>query len=127
AMLLALLLGATAGLVRARAGHWVPWLPASAAIASVLFIERVCAGIQAWHRTGDRTALAFAITHLFRDIVWSAAIVVWMARWVLKLERAPAHSMLPHGRLGERAVVSASEVSILAVVPAYNEHANLPR
>lgn len=127
AMLLALSLGATAGLVGTRGGPWVPWLSASAVIGCMLFIERACAGIQAWHRTGDRAALAFAITHLFRDIVWSAAIVVWMARWVLKLERAPAHSMLPYGRLGERAVVSASEVSLLAVIPAYNEHANLTR
>src|SRR3954451_10632982 len=51
AMLLALLLRATAGLVGARGGPWMPWFSASAAIACVLFVERACAGVQAWHRT----------------------------------------------------------------------------
>jgi hypothetical protein len=127
AMLVVLLLAATAGLAGAAGANWKPWLLPSVAIVSLLLLERAGAGVQAWRRSGDRATLGFAFAHLLRDIVWSAAIVVWMARWALHRERAPAHSMLPHARLGERPVISCRDVSLLAIVPSYNEHANLSR
>jgi len=70
----------------------------------------------------------FPVTHLVRDVAWSAAIVAWVARWAFRRQRTPAHSMLPHIRRREQpAPVSVHDVFLLAVVPAYNERANLPR
>jgi glycosyltransferase involved in cell wall biosynthesis len=128
-MLLALLAGAVAGMLAVVGGSgWIFWLAAAFAIVATLFVERFCAGVQAWRRTRDRTALAFAATHLVRDVAWSAAIVLWLARCVFRHERAPADSMLPHARIGEQPLtMSAEDVSLLAVVPAYNEAANLTR
>ena len=128
AMLMALTACTVAGVLAVVGGSWTPWLLAALAIWIVLFVERLSAGVQAWRRTGDRAALAFAVTHLVRDIAWSAAIVVWFARWICRRERAPAHSMLPHPRMHEQPVALPAEgVSLLAVVPAYNERANLAR
>lgn len=128
AMLLALALCATATAL-AIAGHeWRWWLLAASAVIAALSIERFVAGITAHRRTGDRTALAFPVTHLLRDVAWSIAIVVWLARWLFNHERAPSHSMLAHGRLAAQpAPLSAGRMSLLAVVPAYNECANLAR
>lgn len=128
AMLMALTVGVVAGVLAAVGGSWMPWLLTALSIAVALFVERLCAGVQAWRRTGDRAALAFAITHLVRDVAWSAAIVVWFARWVFRRQRAPAHSMLPDPRISHQPLALAAEnFSVLAVVPAYNERANLTR
>ncbi len=128
AMLIALITCAVAGVLAVAGGSWRLWLAAAFALVATLFVERFCAGIQAWRRTRDRTALAFAATHLVRDVAWSAAIVLWVARCVFRRERAPAHSMLPHARIGDQPVtLPAGDVSLLAVVPAYNEEANLKR
>jgi len=128
AMLIALAACAMAGLLAVAGAAWKFWLLAAFAIGLVLFVERACAGVQAWRRTGDRAALAFAVTHLVRDVAWSAAIVLWVARYVFRRDRAPAHSMLPHARIVERPVAaSPNDVPLLAVVPAYNERANLTR
>ncbi len=128
AMLMALMACVVAGALAAAGGPWIPWLLTALAIAIVLFVERLCAGVQAWRRTDDRAALAFAITHLVRDIAWSAAIVVWVTRWVFRRERVPAHSMLPDPRISQQPLaLSAEHFSLLAVVPAYNERANLTR
>jgi hypothetical protein len=128
AMLMALTACASAGVLVAVGAPWTPWLLAALAIATVLFVERLAAGVQAWRRTGDRAALAFAVTHLVRDIAWSAAIIVWFSRWIFRRERAPAHSMFPHPQINEQPLMRpAEDVSMLAVVPAYNEKANLTR
>jgi glycosyltransferase involved in cell wall biosynthesis len=128
AMLIALAACAVAGVLAAAGGPSTSLLFAALAIAIVLFAERFYAGVQAWRRTRDRAALAFAVTHLVRDVAWSAAIVMWLARCVLRRDRAPGHSMLPHARIGEQPLPeSACDVSLLAVVPAYNERANLTR
>ena len=99
------------------------------AIISALFIERSWAGIEAWRKTGDRTPLAFGVAHLVRDAAWAIAIVLWIVRGVFKRERGPAHSMLPHAQIPEplgQAELRA-DLCLLAVVPAYNERANLSR
>lgn len=127
-MLIALTACAIAGVLALGGGGWKPWLFIAAAIGAGLCIERFCAGVQAWRRTGDRTALAFAVTHLVRDIAWSAAITVWLARYVFRRERGPGHSMLPYARIGEQpSPVPPGNVPLVAVVPAYNERANLTR
>ena len=128
AMLAALATCAMAGLLAVTGGAWKTWLFTALAIAIVLFAERFCAGVQAWRRLRDRAALAFAVTHLVRDVAWASAILMWLARSVFRRDRAPAHSMLPHARIGDQPLPeSAADVSLLAVVPAYNERANLTR
>ncbi|MFL6280522.1 MAG: glycosyltransferase [Vicinamibacterales bacterium] len=128
AMLIVLAACAIAGSRALAAGAWQPWLRTALAIAAGLGVERLVAGVQAWRQTRDRAALAFPVTHLVRDIAWSAAIVAWIARCAFRSERAPAHSMLPQIRRSEQPPpVAVGNVSLLAVVPAYNERANLPR
>ena len=128
AMLIALAAFAMAGVLGAAGEAWQAWFFAAVTIAAVLFIERCCAGLQAWRRTQDPAALAFAVTHLVRDVAWSAAIVMWLARYAFRHDRAPDHSMLPHARMVEQPLpASPGDVSLLAVVPAYNESANLGR
>jgi len=126
AMLLALTAIAVAAGLAFAGGAWTPWLLAAAAITALLLAERSGAGVQAWQRTGDRSALAFGVTHLVRDIAWSAAIVAWFGRGILRRERDPAHSMVARARIDELpTTVCAEDVSLLVVVPAYNERANL--
>jgi hypothetical protein len=100
-----------------------------AAALGVLSVERTIGGISAWRRTGDPAALGFAFAHLVRDVAWAFAIITWSARWAFKRDRRPAHSMRRPAVLHPERPRSApplGELSILAVVPALNEHANLP-
>lgn len=129
AMLIALAALASAGFMAASGGHWMPSAVVGLALIAALGLERSAAGVEAWRRTGDHAALAFSVAHLARDAAWAAAIVTWLARWALKRDRAPAHSMRRHSRLTEPAPtpLGATPVSVLAVVPAFNECANLPR
>ncbi len=128
ATLVALALSATAAVLAATGHAWRPLLLGAVAVVASLAVERSCAGIAAHRRIGDRTTLAFPLTHLIRDIAWSIAIVAWCARSVLNRERAPSHSMLPRGRfLPPRLSLPANNLPLLAVVPAYNERANLER
>jgi hypothetical protein len=108
-------------------------LPATAggAIAGALLLERLTAGVAAFRRTGDRVALAFPVAHLIRDAAWAAAIVLWCARRITKRRPSPLHSMrrrsspviAPAGRWAD----DLQPHVLLAVVPAFNEGANLPR
>jgi glycosyltransferase involved in cell wall biosynthesis len=130
AMLVALAALMTAGVLAALDGSWAPSAVVGLGLIAGLGVERTAAGVDAWRRTRDRAALAFSITHLARDIAWAAAIVTWLARWALKRDRGPAHSM--HRRAhptegGHSSRERTAEVSVLAVVPAFNECANLPR
>jgi glycosyltransferase involved in cell wall biosynthesis len=128
AMTVSLLTFVLASTIAVAGADWKPPALVASLIVGALFLERVAAGIHAWRRTGDRAALAFPATHLVRDIAWAAAIITWFARWALKRKRGPAHSMLPPARLGEHLTqADARSVSILAVVPAFNETDNLPR
>jgi glycosyltransferase involved in cell wall biosynthesis len=130
AMLVALGALMTAGGLAALDGSWAPSAVVGLGLIAGLGVERSAAGVEAWRRTGDRAALAFSITHLARDIAWAAAIVTWLARWALKRDRGPAHSMHRRAHLTECGHSSRErtvEVSVLAVVPAFNESANLPR
>lgn len=58
-----------------------------------LTLERAVAGVRAWKRLGDRTALAFPAVHLARDAAWVSALFVWLARRLLMRSSTPAHSM----------------------------------
>ena len=128
AMMLALLLFAIGGVTAAISGWWGPPVIAALLILVTLAGERTVAGIQAWRRTRDVAALAFPLTHLVRDLAWSAAIVTWVVRWALQHEGRPGHSMFSHPRLGEHLTpVDVPKTAVLAVVPAFNERANLPR
>jgi glycosyltransferase involved in cell wall biosynthesis len=108
-------------------------LPATAggAIAGALLLERLTAGVAAFRRTGDRVALAFPVAHLIRDAAWAAAIVLWCARRITKRRPSPLHSMRRRSSAviapaGRRADDLQPHV-LLAIVPAFNEGANLPR
>lgn len=128
AMTIALGLLSVAGGMAALGMPWRAPLVAGLLIVALLASERSVAGIRAWKHTGDRAALAFPLTHLVRDIAWSAAIVTWLARWLVNREPAPEHSMFSPARLGKSVIpIDARGVSLLAVVPAFNECANLPR
>ena len=79
AMTVAIVLLALAGPMAVIGASWsAPLAIAGLLIIGVLAAERFAAGIQAWRHTGDLTALAFPVTHLVRDIAWSAAIVTWI-------------------------------------------------
>jgi glycosyltransferase involved in cell wall biosynthesis len=130
ATLVALAAVMTAGVLAALDGNWAPSAAVGLGLGAGLAVERTAAGVDAWRRTGDRAALAFSITHLARDIAWAAAIVAWLARWALKRDRGPAHSMPRRAHLTESGHPSRErpgELSVLALVPAFNESANLPR
>jgi glycosyltransferase involved in cell wall biosynthesis len=130
AMLVALAALVTAAVVAALDGSWAPSAVVGLALVAGLGVERMAAGVDAWRRSGDRAALAFSIAHLARDIAWAVAIVTWLARWALRHDRGPAHSMHRRAHLTEYGHSSrerTAEVSVLAVVPAFNESANLPR
>lgn len=116
-------------LATVSADGWHACLLVAMVILGTLFLERSWAGVAAWRRTGDRTPLAFGLTHLVRDAAWSIAIVLWIGRGLFKRERAPSHSMLRHPQpIGATSpAVDRDELRLLAVVPAYNEQANLPR
>jgi glycosyltransferase involved in cell wall biosynthesis len=130
AMLVAIMAALAAGVVFASGGDWRPFALVGLTLVAALASERAIAGVDAWRRTGDPAALAFSVAHVARDAAWACAIVAWMARWILKHDRAPAHSMhRPNGGAEDRQAVDPclNEVSILAVVPAFNEAANLRR
>jgi hypothetical protein len=98
----------------------------------ILGAERTAAGIVAWRETGDVAALSFPVAHLARDCAWAAAILVWLGRRALGLRALPTHSMgrtrLP---VPDTAMSDARDAlppgSLLVIVPAYNEAANLAR
>ena len=129
----AMLAAITAGMLAAilaivGAEGWHACLFVATGLIGALFAERSCAGVAVWRRSRDRAALAFGVSHLVRDAAWSIAIVLWIARGVLRRERAPAHSMLPHAQLSPpRRHAGSGDLRLLAVVPAYNERANLSR
>jgi glycosyltransferase involved in cell wall biosynthesis len=128
AMLVALTAVMTAGVLAALDGNWGPSAAVGLGLMAGLGVERTAAGVDAWRRTGDRAALAFSITHLARDVAWAAAIVAWLARWALRRDREPAHSMPRRVPVtGQASRERPAEHSVLALVPAFNESANLPR
>jgi glycosyltransferase involved in cell wall biosynthesis len=130
AMLFALGALIAAAFAAAVGRHWTPLAIAAIVTVGALIVERAIAGTSAWRRTGDPAALGFAFAHLVRDAAWAFAILAWAARWALKRDRRPAHSMRRPPRIHTVRAVPASPLgalSILAVVPAFNEHANLSR
>ena len=93
ALALALLLGAVPAAIlgasgAARAAAWM-----AAAIICLVALERLVAAARAFRRTGDPVAAFFIPAHLWRDLAWSGAIVVWVARRLLWRPRRPSDSM----------------------------------
>jgi hypothetical protein len=130
AVLAALALFAAAAVAAALGGPWGPMVGIAEVTIGILAAERTAAGFASWRKTGEAAALAFPIAHLARDGAWAAAIVVWIARRALQRSGLPAHSM--RRPLEPTAVGAAREArdalvpgSLLVVVPAFNEAANL--
>jgi cellulose synthase/poly-beta-1,6-N-acetylglucosamine synthase-like glycosyltransferase len=75
------------------AGRTFGLLVAGIAVLLALVVERSVAGIRAWRRFGDATALAFPLVHLARDAAWVAAVLVWTGRRALQRPFRPSDSM----------------------------------
>jgi hypothetical protein len=71
----------------------------SVAFVLGLVAERAAAGVSAARRFRDWTPLLFPGVHLLRNLAWVAAIVVWVARRLLRISTRPSHSM-PRRRSG---------------------------
>lgn len=82
--------GALSALV---AGRTFGLVAAGVSVLLALAVERGVAGIRAWTRFGDTTALAFPLVHLARDAAWVAAVLVWAARRAFRRPFKPNHSM----------------------------------
>lgn len=98
-------------------------------ILMTLFTERTWAGLSAWRRSNDATALTFCIVHLLRDVAWVAALALWSARRVARASTSPRHSMhrgleAPHPARGDGRL---APYRVLALIPAFNEAPNLAR
>ncbi len=65
------------------------------ATVGALAAERLVAGRRAVRRFGDRAAWLFPVLHLLRDLVWVAAILVWLVRRPLGRQARPVYSMRP--------------------------------
>jgi cellulose synthase/poly-beta-1,6-N-acetylglucosamine synthase-like glycosyltransferase len=94
-MAMALCLLCAGGLLAASSPWSITLVTAGAALVLGLAIERTVTGIRLWKRFGDRAALAFPVVHLARDVVWVAAVVVWICRRLLRRRLKPEHSMMP--------------------------------
>jgi glycosyltransferase involved in cell wall biosynthesis len=110
----------------------LPWRVASGGgllLVALLAIERACAGLVAWRRSGDPAALTFVVAHLARDVAWAHAIALWAARRLFRRTGLPSHSMhRPDTPAEERhSARRPSKGEVLAVVPAFNEAASLQR
>jgi glycosyltransferase involved in cell wall biosynthesis len=98
-------------------------------ILLLLFTERAWAGVIAWRRSRDATALSFCLVHLLRDLAWVSAVTLWTARRLTRVRRSPAHSMY-RGREADPQSTRDRRLNpyrVLAIVPAFNEASNLPR
>ena len=74
---------------------WRPFAIVAIALVAGLALERLAAGITAARRFRDPTPLVFPLLHLGRDVVWVAAIGMWLTRRVFGRRSHPAHSMRP--------------------------------
>lgn len=134
---LAVLAASMAAALAALAGTaWRPWLLLAAAVAAVLALDRIVAGLEAALRFRDRAGLAFAPIHLLRDLAWAAALLAWAGRRLaggaarprLSMPREPAPiagAGLPLGHPPAGRGDGCGD--FLIVVPARNEAASLPR
>ncbi len=110
----------------------VPFALAGALLAGALLVERAVAGIRAARRFGCWTPLVFPALHAGRDLAWVAAMAAWSARRLGGRAAKPEHSMSRRRR--EKAAPGVARLvkpagpptRVLALIPAYNEAANLP-
>jgi glycosyltransferase involved in cell wall biosynthesis len=126
-----------AALVMASAGHQWRWPAGCGALLLLGLVgERTAAGIRAWRRFGDATALLFPVLHLARDLAWVAAGVTWCVRRALDRPASPFHSMRARapspvgpaaGRPGGEPAPTraAAGTRVLVVIPAHNESESL--
>lgn len=94
-MLAALLLLLLAAATAIAGGSALIPATLSAGLLALLAGERLVAGIRAGHRPGVVLGLLFA--HLLRDVAWTAAVIVWLARRATGARPEPAHSMPRRG------------------------------
>jgi hypothetical protein len=81
---------------------WRPFALVGVTLVAGLALERLAAGISAARRFRDPTPLVFPLLHLGRDLVWVAAIAMWLIRRALGRRSSPAHSMQPRANTVRR-------------------------
>lgn len=117
--------GAAVGRPAAIAGQ------AGLGILLMLWLERTAAGISSWRRSGDTASLLFGTAHLLRDCAWAAAIAVWAVHRARRTHDRPSHSMhrgaSPAPARSAQPETHLPAGSLMVIVPALNEAANLPR
>jgi hypothetical protein len=98
-----------------------------AAIAAVLVLERLVAGVRAASRFGDPAAFIFPVLHLLRDAAWALAIARWIAHRAIGGRAAPMNSMPRERSRGANVAIDpAALAAVMAVIPAFNERHALP-
>jgi succinoglycan biosynthesis protein ExoA len=100
-------------------GPWRPFAIGAAALVTGLALERLAAGISAARRFRTATPLVFPVLHLARDVAWSAAIAMWVARRAVRCRPHPAHSMRP--RTSVPAATAPFQVVTAAAPPAQSD------
>jgi len=93
--MLNLAIAALAGTMPVTDLAWRPFALVAAALVAGLALERLAAGMSAARRFRDPTPLIFPLLHLGRDVVWVAAIAMWLVRRAFGRRSHPAHSMHP--------------------------------
>ena len=92
-MLIALSSLSVAALAAFAGATWRPLAVVAVFVIAVLGLERLIAAARAARAFGNPIAWWFVPIHLLRDVAWSAAIVVWIARRLLRRPTRPAYSM----------------------------------
>jgi glycosyltransferase involved in cell wall biosynthesis len=129
AMLIALAAWIAAGILRGDAGLLLA--VAASLILSLLFAERLLAGLRSWRTSGDAAAAGFAFAHLARDVAWAWAIIAWAWHRGRGRTPLPTRSMMRAGRASAGPApmppTAVRAHTLLAIVPAYNEVRSLGR
>ena len=119
---------AGAGGIAAGGGAWRPMALVAVVLLGALAAERVIAAVRAALRFREPAALLFPALHLFRDLAWVGAMMVWVARRLTGRRPRPRDSMFPRPTaVSAGALTPSVPTRMLVLVPAYNEAATLPR
>lgn len=86
---------AGAGGIAAGGGAWRPMALVAVVLLGALAAERVIAAVRAALRFREPAALLFPALHLFRDLAWVGAMMVWVARRLTGRRPRPRDSMFP--------------------------------
>jgi len=72
---------------------WRPPAAVALGLVTALTLERAVVGLRAARHFHDWAPLFFPVAHLFRDLAWTVAVVVWCWRRLAGQPASPSHSM----------------------------------